>query len=104
MKKVIISTILTAGILLTGNAQAINIDPVLESKLVKVCEAIKSDSLLKVNVSVRDSGVGIRTIANNLVCNGVDPVSFALANDAVRTAKYMAQRSTVNGQEFLAKL
>jgi hypothetical protein len=38
------------------------------------------------------------------VCNGVDPVSFALANDSVRAAKYMAQRSTVNGQEFLAKL
>lgn len=104
MKKVIISTILTAGILLTGNAQAINIDPVLESKLVKVCEAIKSDSLLKVKVSVRDSGVGIRTIANNLVCNGVDPVSYALANDAAKTAKYMASRSKVNRQDIVAKL
>ncbi|WP_198556614.1 DUF3718 domain-containing protein [Paraglaciecola sp. MB-3u-78] len=104
MKKVIISTIITAGILLAGSAQANYIDPVTESKLVKVCEAIKSDRLIKVNVAVKNSGVSIKQIANGLVCNGLDPVSFALANDAQKTAKFMAKRSNVNGQEFLAKL
>jgi sortase (surface protein transpeptidase) len=104
MKKVIISTILTAGILLAGNAQANYIDPVTESKLVKVCEAIKSDRVIKVNIAIRDSGIGIKQIANGLVCNGFDPVSFALINHAEKTAKFMAKRSNVNGQEFLAKL
>ena len=104
MKKILISSIITAGILLTGNAQARNIDAVTESKLVKVCEAIKSDSLLKVNVAVKESGINIRKIANDLVCNGVDPVIFALANDAEKTAKYMAERSNTNNQAFLAKL
>ena len=104
MKKVLISSIITAGILLAGNAQASNMDVVTESKLVKVCEAIKSDSLFKVNVAVRESRIHIRKIANDLVCNGFDPVSYALANDAEKTAKYMAQKSNVNGQDFLAKL
>jgi len=104
MKKTLISTIIVAGILLAGNAQASNIDSVVESKLVKVCEAIKSDSPIKVNTAVRNSGVGIKHIANSLVCNGVDPVSFALANNAEKTAKYMAQKGNVNYAELVVKL
>jgi len=104
MKKLLISTIITAGILLAGSAQANYIDPVTESKLVKVCEAIKSDRLIKVNVAVKNSGISIKQIANGLVCNGLDPVSFALANDAQKTAKFMAKRSNVIDREFVAKL
>ena len=104
MKKLLLSSIITAGILLAGNAQASYIDTVTESKLVKVCEAIKSDSIFKLNTAVRDSGVGMTQIANGLVCNGTDPVSFALANDADKTARYMAKKSNVKHQEFLAKL
>ena len=104
MNKLLISTIITAGFLLAGNAQASNMDSVVESKLVKVCEAIKSDSLINVNSAVLKSGVDIKTIANSLVCNGVDPVSFALANDAEKTAEYMAQKSQVNYEELVAKL
>jgi hypothetical protein len=104
MKKVIISTILTAGILLAGSVQANVINPATESKLVEVCEAIKSDSVIKVNVAIRDSGIGMKQIANGLVCNGYDPVSFAMINDAEKTAKYMAKKSNVNHQEVLAKL
>lgn len=104
MKKVIISSILTAGILLAGSAQANYIEPAIESKLVKVCEALKSDSLIKLSVAVRNSGVGMKQIANGLVCNGADPVSFALANDAEKTARYIAKKSTLNHQELVAKL
>jgi hypothetical protein len=104
MKKVIISTILTAGILLAGSAQASNIDPVVESKLVEVCEAIKSDNLSKVNDAVKDSGVSIKKLANSLVCNGQNPVSFAMANDAGKIAQYMAAKSTTNHQELLVRL
>jgi len=104
MKKLLISSIITAGILLAGSAQASYIDPVTEGNLIKVCKAIKSDSLIKVKVAVKHSGISIREIADGLVCNGVDPVSFALANDAAKTAKYMASRSKVNRQDLVAKL
>jgi hypothetical protein len=104
MKKVIISTIITAGILLAGNAQANHINPVTESKLVKICEAIKSDRVIKVHSAVKNSGISMKQITNGLLCNGADPVSFALANDAVKTAKFMAKRSNVIDREFVAKL
>ena len=104
MKKLLISTIITAGILLAGNAQAVNIDSVTEGNLVKICNAIKSDSLIKVKVAVQESGVSIREIADGLVCNGIDPVSFALANDAEKIAKYMSKKSNINHQGFVAKL
>jgi hypothetical protein len=55
-----IVTMITAGILLAGNAQANYINPVTESKLVKVCEAIKSGRLIKVHVAVIGSGIGIK--------------------------------------------
>jgi hypothetical protein len=104
MKKVIISTIITAGIILSGNVQAKYIDPVTESKLVKICEAIKSDRLIKVHSAIKSSGISMKQITNGLLCNGADPVSFALANDAVKTAKFMAKRSNVVDEEFVAKL
>jgi hypothetical protein len=104
MKKVIISTIITAGIILSGNVQAKYIDPVTESKLVKICEAIKSDRLIKVHSAVKNSGISMQQITNVLLCNGADPVSFALANDAIKTAKFMAKRSNVVDEEFVAKL
>lgn len=108
MKKVFFYTIIfasiTASILLAGNAQARNIDSVVESKLVKICEAIKSDRVIKVNIAIRDSGLGIKQIANGLVCNGHDPVSFALLNKAQKTAKFMARRSHGNHKELMANL
>ena len=104
MKKLLLSTIISAGLLLAGNAQASNIDSVVEGKLIKVCEAIKSDSPIKVNAAVRNSGIAMKQIASSLVCNGFDPVSFALINDAEKTAKYMAKNSRVNNQELVAKL
>ena len=104
MKKILISTIITAGMFLAGNAQASNMNSVTEGNLVKVCNAIKSDSLIKVKVAVQESGVSIREIADGLVCNGIDPVSFALANDAEKIAKYMSKKSNINHQGFVAKL
>ena len=101
MKKVIISSIITAGILLAGSAQASNIDSVVEAKLVKVCEAIKSDSVTDLTAAARNSGLDIKQITNGLVCNGADPVNFALANDAEKTAKYMATKSNI---ELVASL
>jgi hypothetical protein len=56
------------------------------------------------NVAVKESGVGIKKIANSLVCNGHDAVSFALANDAGKIAQYMTNKSTDNNQELVAKL
>lgn len=104
MKKIILGSILTAGILLTGNAHANSFDKSTEAHLVKICEAIKSDSKLKVHSAIKKSGIKARIISEGLVCNGYDPVTFAIVNNAQTTAKYMARKSGVDYEALLAKL
>ena len=104
MKRIIIGSILTAGILLAGSAQANPIDKGTEAHLVKICEAIKSDSKIKLHVAIRNSGIKAKAISKGLVCNGYDPVTFAIVNKAQNTAKFMARKSGVDYKALLAKL
>ncbi len=104
MKRIIIGSILTAGILLAGSAQANHIDKGTEAHLVKICEAIKSDSKIKLHVAIRNSGIKTQAISKGLVCNGYDPVTFAIVNKAQNTAKFMARKSGVDYEALLAKL
>jgi len=104
MKRIIIGSILTAGILLAGSAQANPIDKGTEAHLVKICEAIKSDSKIKLHVAIRNSGIKTKAISKGLVCNGYDPVTFAIVNKAQNTAKFMARKSGVDYEALLAKL
>ena len=104
MKKIIIGSILTAGILLTCNAQAKYIDKNTEANLVKICKAVKSDSKIKLHIAIRDSGIKAKEISEGLVCNGYDPVTFAMVNNAQNTAKYMAIKSGTDHEALLAKL
>jgi hypothetical protein len=104
MKRIIIGSILTAGILLAGSAQANPIDKGTEAHLVKICEAIKSDSKIKLHVAIRNSGIKSKAISKGLVCNGYDPVTFAIVNKAQNTAKFMARKSGVDYKALLAKL
>ena len=104
MKKVILGSILSATILLAGSVQAQYIDVALEAKLVKVCEAIKSDNKLKVHKAIENSGINARTMSKGLVCNGYDAVTFAIVNDAQNAAKYIARKAGVSYETRLAKL
>jgi hypothetical protein len=104
MKKIIIGSIITAGILLAGSAQAKYIDENTEANLVKICEAIKSDSKIKLHIAIRDSGINAKAISKGLVCNGYDPITFAMVNKAQNTAKLMARRGDVDYDALLAKL
>jgi hypothetical protein len=104
MKKIIIGSIITAGILLAGSAQAKYLDENTEANLVKICEAIKSDSKIKLLIAIRDSGISSKEISKGLVCNGYDPVTFAIVSNAENTAKYMARKSDVDYEALLAKL
>jgi len=104
MKKIIIGSIITAGILLAGSAQANSIDKNTETNLIKICKAIKSDNKLKVHRAIKNSGFKAKTISEGLVCNGQDSVTFALVNNAPNTAKYLARKSGVDYAALLAKL
>jgi hypothetical protein len=104
MKKIILGSIITVSILLAGSAQANYIDKNTTAHLVKVCEAIKSDSKLRLNRAIKNSGITAKAISEGLVCNGYDSVTFAIVNNAQNTAKFMARKSGVDYASLLAKL
>ncbi|MFQ3190323.1 MAG: hypothetical protein ACI936_001453 [Paraglaciecola sp.] len=104
MKNIIIGSILTAGILLAGSLQANSLDKTTEANLVKICEAIKSDNKLKLHRAIKNSGIKATEIGKGLVCNGYDPVTFAMINNAQNTAKVMARRGGVDYEALLVKL
>ena len=104
MKKIIIGSIITASILLAGSAQAKYIDKNTEANLVNICEAIKSNSKIKLHLAIKNSGIEAREISKGLVCNGYDPVTFAMISNAQNTAKYMARKGGVDYEALLAKL
>jgi hypothetical protein len=104
MKKIILGNIIAAGILLAGSAQANYIDKNTEANLVKICEAIKSNSKIKLHIAIRHSGFKAKAINDGLVCNGYDPVTFAIVNNAQNTGKFMANKGGVNYEALLAKL
>lgn len=103
MKKVILATILSSGLFLAGTAQAEYISPEIEQKLVKICTAIKSNNKMKLHKAIKSTRLNPRAVAKGLVCNGHDPVSFALTNKAVGTAKMMARIGAVDYEAMLAK-
>ena len=104
MKKIILIGILTTNIALAGTAQAQYIDPVMENKLVRVCEAIQSNSKFKLRNAIKNSRVDVKRLNKGLVCNGYDPVTFAIVSNAENTGKYMASKSNVDYDALLAKL
>lgn len=104
MKRLIIGSIMSASILLAGNAQANYIDKNTEAYLVRICEALQSNSKLKVRNAIKKSGFKPRAISEGLVCNGYDPVTFAIVSGSRDTAKYMARLGGVDYESLLAKL
>ena len=104
MKKLILATIISSGLFLAGTVQAQHLDSQTEQDLVKICSAIKSNSKLKLNRAIKSSRLPAKAIAKGLVCNGLDPVSFALINNADSTAKSIAKMSNKHYDVLFASL
>lgn len=74
-------------------ATAGSFDRNLESDLVRVCEAIKSDSKLKLNRTLKQTNLSYRAISDGLVCNGMSVHDFAQQHKASKTGELLAKRS-----------
>jgi hypothetical protein len=103
-EKTIISSIVTVVILLGGSAKVKNTDKNTEANLIKICQALKSDSKLKLHSAIKDSGIKFTEISEGLVCDGYEPVTFAIFNNAQNTAKFMARQSGADYEALSAKL
>jgi hypothetical protein len=105
MKKLLITSILVAATFITSTANANNyIDQATEQDLVKVCEALQSNSKIKLLRVIKRSGLSFNNIAKGLVCNGQDAIKFALLNGADKTANMLAKKGSVDLENYVAKL
>lgn len=73
-----------------AHAQMVREGTQLEKDLIRICKAIKSDRKLRIKQAIKKSGVQPKAIAKGLSCNGMDPISFAIHNDAKKSADYFA--------------
>jgi hypothetical protein len=104
MKKPIMIVSLFTSVFLFNASYANAMDKNLEEKLLKVCEAVKSDSRIKLQQAVSEVPAGYKQITRSLMCNGMDPITYALHHGSQNTAKLLASRSHVDYDEMLAKL
>ena len=101
-KKHIVSSVL-ASILICSAVQAQALDRETEKDLITICKALKSNNKSKLHRVISNSRWSYKIIAEGLVCNGMDPVTFALHNDAHKTAQFFAHKSKLDYQTMLAK-
>jgi hypothetical protein len=104
MKKNLIIVSVLSSFLLLGAAQAQAIDKSTEDKLVGICKALQSNSKAKLHRVIKQSNLSYKKISEGLVCNGMDPVTFALRSNAHKTAQLFAHKSKQDYHAILAKL
>lgn len=100
------TTIVLAGITLSFVSAAASAEDYplnLENELIAVCEAVKSDSKLKLNRAVKATGLNIRDLHEGLVCNGEDMLTFAATHNALNTQSLIAKRVSGKGSFLTAK-
>lgn len=104
MKKSVFIVSVVSSVFLFNVSHVHAMDKNMEEKLVKVCEALQSDSRIRLKQAMSNVPAGYKEIARGLVCNGMDAISFALHNKAEKTAKFLANRSHIDYDELVAKL
>ncbi|GEA01222.1 hypothetical protein KUL17_01190 [Alteromonas sp. KUL17] len=94
------------GITLSLTATVTNAAPYpkhVEKNLIAVCEAVKSDSRLRLHRAVKATGFKMRYIHEGLVCNGQDMLTFALTHNASKNAQLIARRINASPSVLTAK-
>ena len=75
----------------------------IEKNLIAVCEAVKSDSRLKLHRAVKVSGFNMRSLHEGFMCNGQDMLTFALTHNASKNAQLIARRINASPSVLTAK-
>ncbi|WP_034475291.1 DUF3718 domain-containing protein [Aestuariibacter salexigens] len=106
MKKAIFIATMAATLGFASLSSAVNAatyDKEMEEDLINVCEALSSNSKLRLHLAVKKSRVSYQELGRGLVCNGQDAVTFASLNGADITASLLAKRAGLTVDGVLAK-
>lgn len=87
--------LLTATAVFAFNMPVANaMDKSTELKLVQLCEAAKSNSLIRLQTKLKKYRLTYKDIAQGLVCNGHDVVTFSKLHDATDTASMIVKNQS----------
>lgn len=92
MKKTVLAALTTGLFVLSTSASAMDSD--LENRLVDICEAAKTDSPIRLITEMKQNRLRFDTVAEGLMCNGVDVITFAKMHGAENTARVIAARAS----------
>ncbi|WP_068546434.1 DUF3718 domain-containing protein [Thalassotalea crassostreae] len=93
IKNTITATTTTTLLALTMSApvQAGNMPSYMESALIDVCKAAKSNNTIRFRNTVDSHRLKTQTVALKVVCNGDNIADFAANNGANKTADHLNQ-------------
>jgi hypothetical protein len=74
-----------------------------EKSLIKVCEAIQTNSPSQLRSAVKRSGHNYQALADGLLCNGQTVIEFAMANGAAKNASLFSRHTHTKLPELVAK-
>jgi hypothetical protein len=106
MKKLILSVLVT-GLMISTASQAgqhnTKYTSLHEKTLIGLCEAVMSNSKLRLNLALKRARVSYSDMQEGLVCNGKDPMTFAMLHHAEDNAHLIAKRSNVSLSHVIAR-
>lgn len=91
MKKLGLSLVTVAVLSISHTAAASSM--LNEDKLVRLCEAVKSNNQLTLMTEMKRNHLKYSHLVDGLVCDGVDVATFAKQNGADRTANLLISRN-----------
>jgi hypothetical protein len=103
MKKFILSVLVTGLMVSTMAAADVRYSASQERMLISLCKAVKSDSMVKLSYTLKRANISYLDMQDGLVCNGKDPITFAMLNGAEHTAHMIARRTNNDPSTFVAK-
>ncbi len=78
--------------------------PTMESALIEVCKAAKSNNPLKLKKTTKSHNIKTKTVALKLICNDQDIISFAQHHGADKTAARLQKSISKESATAIAAL
>ncbi|TDF35576.1 DUF3718 domain-containing protein [Alteromonadaceae bacterium M269] len=99
MTGIFVSTASLAGYAETAKSRIVSAH---EQKLIGICKAVQSNSKLRLTLALKEARVSYSEMQEGLVCNGKDPMTFAMLNGAEDNAHLIAKRSGADMSSIVA--
>lgn len=70
---------------------------------LRLCKAVRTNNKLHLHLTLKKEGVSYEQMQEGLVCNGQDPITFAMLSGSEETAHLIAARTQLDVDAILAK-